>query len=596
MTWKEVIDRLGNPSEQTEIKEFKVEFPKELETLERSRFFEKVREFANGCIRIPEFQKAAGIGENFGESFLEMVTSNDFSEADKNDPIYAKLLDLARIKNEMVRDIALDYLKHRGDGLGLKPHETVILEYLLQLIPVMDRMYMRWRKELYPAALAKKLTDLLDSETESAFDHLQAQGLSDPYAIVQEAEGKPIAVPYGVAFAEETAEADTLLAGLVMALNGLKEKTENQADIAEIETYIFYFAALQTAFKCEESKKEGDDWLSVKLWKEVDKAWLKTQGRLQLVHSIEAGYGGIDPTETKVIPEFKILLVDESAGGEALEILKKMREENMEVLAPLLPEQVKGRLEVIRLSLVGPFSIVLAGGNSLDNLGIAQMGPNYGDIASMGVKSFLDAASFAETDASRAASIEGVLGIEAAQTYFPYETKHEDLLLAELIASHEISHAVLGDLGTLDEVHATWMGLVALFEREKTGKVEAATVNVILKEHIKYSIKYLSDASHDDRYYIEGAINTKLMLQSGLLARADGKFSLDEKNWGPFKKLIGEHWAEMVRLHAAGGRGLKTFAKNLQKADDAIKEVARLAVEGVQAYNENTKKEILGSK
>ena len=124
MTWKEVIDRIGAEKENAETKEPKLEFPKELETLERSRFFDKVREFTNECIRVPEFQKVAGIGENFGESFLEIVCRNEFSEVDKDDPVYLKLLELAHIKNEIVRDVALDYLNHRGDGLVFRVHSS----------------------------------------------------------------------------------------------------------------------------------------------------------------------------------------------------------------------------------------------------------------------------------------------------------------------------------------------------------------------------------------------------------------------------------------------------------------------------------------
>ncbi len=459
-------------------------------------------------------------------------------------------------------------------------------------------MYMKWRKELYPLAFRNKLHELEEAEPGSAKQYLEEAGLADPYSIVKEAEGKYSAVPYGIAFADEVRAIGELLNQLANRLSKEKAKDERKAEVTAFQNY---FQAFQKAFTCADSVKKEGEWVSVRLWKEVDRAWLKVQGRLQLVHSIESGYGGLDPTETKMIPEFKILLHDESQDAELFDEIKKMKRENAEVLEQFFPEQTKGRLEVIENSLVGPYSMVMGGGNSLDNIGVAQIGPNYNDVASQGVKSFLDAASFAENDEKKDTVVLSIFGEKAAEGYFSSTQKNNPLLMAEFVASHEISHPVLGDLGTLDELNATWMGLVALFEREKKGLVSPELAEAVMKEHVIGSLKYMVDSNHEDRYFIEGWINAKLMVACGLVKKADGHFSFHAEKMAAFREVIEATWKEMIALFLEKGKTAEKkwekYTKTLQKCEGemlaSVNNLMRLAEEGMQAYNEAKKAEIL---
>jgi len=504
----------------------------------------------------------ASVGrENFSpeqvQSLKTAVETNDFDNLKfpKRSREYGLTLGLTAIKNNIIRDLMTAALDKYGEKLGLTRAETTVIKGYLKMISSMDRVYIRWRTELYPPELLKELREM-ETRGEDPKEYLEKQKLDDPYAVVKKkANGKYESVPYTVAFPEEYAE---LLKTLETTMSHLEDYGPAAfGEHMDKDRVLTYLNAYKKALNLKRSKKIGKEWESVRLWKDVDRAWVKCQDRLQCVHGIESGYEpSVDPSESKVIPELKIVIQTTTRSAEKL--IKQMTAENAEIFPRWIESKLgkKGRkvaktYAATGRSHVGIVTMINGGGNSMDFRGSAQLGPNYEDVQQeVGVKAFVDAKS--QSKVQKDAACKNIFGAEGYDEKWSIKDPSvEDQFNAEFTASHELGHVFMEDIGDFDEAKATWVGLVSMYERNKKGQVPRDVVVMAMRQHVKWCLGYVTAIEEDiEKYGKEGLANVRIFLKTGLLTKgANGKYEFHEDKIDQTYEEIGNVFAKVIELY-----------------------------------------------
>jgi len=483
------------------------------------------------------------------EDILKAVLNNDFGnlsyQTDSEE--YGLILQLTAIKNRMIAEAIRLTRDIATEKLHLSEAEWHMVEGYTHMMPATDNMYMSWRTNLFPPDLLKQLKKFDDSDEAAAL--LKKRGLDDPYAVAQKRNGKFVNVPYALAFPDDvrsmTARIDEMIGNL-----------SNKAT-ADTANMIAYLEAYKTALNCNKSKKIGGEWLSVKLWKEADQKWIACKERIQFVHGIENGYENtVDPSELKIIPELK-LLIHKDVASEKSANLETMHNENADVLKGLLGNRKGGFYEKsYKVSHVGFYTVIMGGGNSMDNLGVAQIAPNYEDVwQEHGSKSYVDPDSVREDIPKHDAIAKSVFGDETFTRNFKFPEGDTEVLnryVTEYIASHELGHMILGDMNTeiMEEAKATWSGLVPLWERFKQGKVSREVIELVMKEHIKYCLRYLAEEKDDD-YKKEAFMNIKIFEEIGIIKLQEGQWSFDATKIDETYEAIKTVWLQLIDSYIA---------------------------------------------
>lgn len=561
-------------------------------------FFEQIRAKINEFLeKDPRIQEKLKKIEEPDENILEAIKSNDFDLLDygKESEEYGLILELTAIKNKMIADAIKFSIKNHSEKLGLTESEQIMLLGFLDIGLTSDSIYIKWRNQLYPSSLKEKIK----KAKKNASTYLKNKELDNPYAIVIEKDGKYENVPYPLAFPEEYSAINQKLNEIINNLERISDKAWGKNNKASILNYI---KSLKIAVNYSESRKENAEWVSVKLWKEVDKNWLVCKDRLQILHGIETGYErSVDPGECKSIPEYKILIRYELNEKMASNI-RKMIKENTESLKKIFSGRGEAinSLEPYANSTVEIAGIVFGGGNSVDNIGVAQVGPNYEDVTKLhGCKSFVAYADLFNSEELRETIAERVFGQSETQKNLQHindDDSRSDYVI-EFIASHEVGHNFLGmDAmnGHLEEAKATWTGLIGAYDREQNRQLSKGTAEKILKAHLKYCLKYLTDKEDDD-YKKEGIANLKLFLQSGLITKTGNQFSVHLEKIDDTYLLI-----KQMLLHLTDSYLESQTSENAQKKHEShienliritpeVSEITKLAKKGVIDFNRKKK-------
>ncbi|MBU2213443.1 hypothetical protein KKC44_05080 [Patescibacteria group bacterium] len=528
-----------------------------------------------------------------GKEIREAVRSNNFDSLDAHDTeLYELALSFAARKNEMIADAVRSGLQESNLGKELTPTERTVLEGFLDMTPAVDKMYIEWRKQLYPPKLLKELSDSDDPESVLKDAHLD-----DPYAVVLEEDDKYVPVPYARAFPEETSQMITNIDAMIRKLSA------GQDDDTDRTSMLEYLKAMKEALNVQDSTQEDGEWTSVKLWKEVDRKWMQCKGRLQCIHGIETGYeGAAEPSGLKVIPELKLVIRD-NMSPEADPLMYTMQQESAQSLHSVLgPDRKEAQqsLKAYERSHVGTYDVIIGGGNSLDNIGVAQVGPNYEDVMmEYGTKSFISSRDLLESEKMRDAVTASITGSDTTEQQLQHipDDAALDHYVTEFIAGHEIGHMYLSDMNTehMEEAKATWTAMVALWQRVKDGKVPQEVAQQIMKAQIKYCLRYLADREADD-YRKEGIMNTKLFLRTGLLKPPqDGasNYEVDVAKIPEAYEAMQDLWLQMTDSYTAARDAGEDSPENerhtellegLIEEDDTIRDLTDRAEQGYKEY------------
>ena len=541
--------------------------------------FNKIKKSINGSLeKDPEFKKILAqltqstrsaqspqSKEKTKANILKAVRTNDFStiEYPKRSKKYNSVIRLACIRVKLLAS-AIEKAFKNNSKTNISHEEKTTILHLLKMIQIINEIYIKWRSELYPQKLLQRLNS---SKTPKSI--LEKIGLDDPYAIIQFENSSYKNVPYCLAFPREYKD-------LTKTINSLIKGFKNHKN-----THLLaYLKSYKTAINCSESKKDKKgEWLSVKLWKEVDTKWLKCDGKIQFAHGIEYAYTKeIDPAGIKIIPELKLPLI--VTRPDTAKSIEKMKNENSKVLGKL----TKLNLNQLKTSSVEMISMICEGGNALENPGIAQMGPNFTDIQqSYGVKSYIESEEELGEEAT---------GDKITKYIFANENYKRDWTLkkaadynhyfADYIGGHELGHIILGgNIEKIEEAKATWVAMTAIFERTKQKKLSKKVAEQLMKELIKSSFRYLLEIESDE-YGLEGRIDCKLFLETELMSkRPDGKYDFNKDKIERTYKKIEETLFEFIKLY--GTKKYKKWLKQLLdfgKYKSSVEDLITLAKKG----------------
>jgi len=455
--------------------------------------------------------------------------------------------------------------------------------------------------------------------------------LYDPYAVVIKTPDGYECLPYALAFPgdyERLVSTIEKLIGEVAAIPAQEfDRKMNR------RTLVNYLEAYKAALSCTESEKEGGEWKSVKLWKTVDRAWIKCQDRIQFIHGIENGYDStIDPSETKVVPELKLAVQYTTPETDAL--IKAMKRENTTALTEMIEAHFGPKAAVLTDGLsamakshVGMINVISGGGNSMDLLGSAQVGPNYPDVRTeRGVKAYVSATDLFEGEPLRDTIAREVFGDESADRDLGFLVNDEvrNQYVAQFIAGHELGHVFADEIEEFEETKATWAAMLATYERERKGSLPSGTSEAMMKGQVKYCLKYLSDTvefvekktgedavdavgletatlarprlkKEFDDYDKEGIINVKLFLKTGLVSKkADGKYEFHPERIEATYQEMRKLFLQFVGLYMAGNeddltKWIKGLSRMTTKKPAQVAELRDMSVAGKQRYNRESK-------
>jgi hypothetical protein len=581
--------------------------------------FEKIREETNGILRTdPRFREILSRFEGQSENIMEAVYKNDFStlQIDKKSEEYTLVLRLTAIKNAIIAELTKLALAEYGDRLGVDQAEKTTILGFQEMIPHVDEIYIKWRQQLFPPEL------LENSEFQkNAADYLEKHNLDDPYAVViRTPDGDYECLPYAYAFPGDYEGLVSAVEKLITDISaiptaGFGKNTDRKSLLEYLKTY-------KAALSCAESEKPGREWQSVKLWKAVYRAWLKCRDRVQFIHGIENGYDPtVDPSEIRVVPELKLAIQYTTPKIDSL--IRTMKAENAVALIEMIRTEFGNRaddlvanLNIIARSHVGMIEVIGGGGNSMDFLGAAQVGPNDPDVSKKGVKAYVSAKDTFDGEPLRDSVAREVFGDESANRNLAFlvDDTARDQYLAQFIAGHELGHLFADEIKGFEETKATWAAMLATYEREEKKLLPAGTSEAMMKGHIKYCLRYLADtvefsdeasasiaqpklkADKDrDVNDKEGIINVRLFLETRLITRGrNGKYVFHpEKIQATYAKMK-VLFLKFVELYLDGdenelNRWVEKLSAMTRTEPTQLVEVRNFAVKGKQRHNAKSK-------
>ena len=559
-------------------------------------FFETIKDEINALIDSPRFRVLAESFEEYGENVIQAIKVSDFEPLamiykDRLD-LYLAALELGTIKNEMIKEITEKALEVHGERLGVSPAEKTLIVGLLKTTTPIDKAYLDWNKKLYPDSLMKRFKN-----RGGKFEKfLTENGLDDPYAVVhEESEGVYKSIPYAIAFKENVDAHAAELQNLIDTLRQHQDKDFGGG--LDKQKMIAYLKAYKAALLCDESVKDNGEWKSVNMWKEVDKLWLQLKGRIQLVHQIESGYATfIDPAKIKVMPDIRIMVQnttleeDKMMGEMSRENAVSMREIAGEVLSKRQMKRLEPSLIAMSKSDASIAATIAGAGDALRLMGAGQGGVRYDDVQdSYGAKSYCFSRETFEREELNAVVSKKIFG--DSMDFLEYEASKGQYIIQSL-GGHEVGHVFMGTVKDLEEVKSSWVAIVGLKQRNIPPRV----MNEMMVGHARTCLRYLDIPDKSDDYAVEGIVNVKIFLRTGLIAKSpDGKWVFNYEKIDETYDAIRAEFLKLIQYHMTPklASEYKEWRKSLADASGEfaaeLKELSDLAVQGEKEYLENVK-------
>jgi len=240
-----------------------------------------------------EYRKMLGDDEVSHKLVQKAVVGHDFPpKGTISSELYVKLLDAAHQKELLGQHLILEQLD-AGFNFGLKPFEVDVLRASCEVGVEFDEMCSLWRKDVSENPINEKARDL---------------NLTNPYSVIT---GNNLPDYKQVTWVEKYPLQTTAIAerfrNLALRLSGY----EDEAKAFALADYFNKFADAFDATNVTEplSSDQLPD-----IWRDVDRAWMKIDGRIQPVASREYGY--YDPNGIRVFPDYRLIVVENNTANE----------------------------------------------------------------------------------------------------------------------------------------------------------------------------------------------------------------------------------------------------------------------------------------
>lgn len=449
-------------------------------------------------------QRILGTSTQAQEAVYKAVNFRNFPAPESITPQqYRDLLQASHTKEEMARSHILHHIKE-GAQFGLARWEVDVLATSCRVAGAFDQMCLAWREQVQYNPLSQKAQEL---------------GLVNQYTVIRPGINGPEEVSYGEAFASPVQKIYEELSELSLRL-GYQGGDEESAQMA------LYFRRYCEALSCTDIEKLPEMWL------EVDRAWMGTKGRLQIVASREYGYYD----KIRVFPDFRLIYANlENDYAKPVEAMRQAMIKHLSKRFGNNPayEETKEGMNRVQFFPEG-YNVVFAG--SLDFEPAGQSLPNEEKPKrTHGVKAFLNPDGIRDR---------WELALKLVQKVFPKDAwmfDKVDVVMDGVIlhtGGHEIgeplfnSEAVIAGLGPdvfsmLNEDAATLAATVTVNDRVTSGEISDPYRQTQALQLLGVYLRYINMARgvpHLEPYYKGmGLLGLKRMVDSGFL-----KFQGDE--------------------------------------------------------------------
>ena len=472
-------------------------------------------------------EKARELGMKW-QGLAESLSRRNHEALDKSGDVFDIVLDLIRQRTEFERDIIRDNL----DRLDLVPIENILFKIGLDLMPVIDAYFFKWKKAV-PDVL-KRTSRERGMDRSDVAQLLIERGLNDRYAVVTEnGTGSPPIIyedegdygetGYGEFFAEENNKIAEILRRGIGSIEVHKDINPDEG-----ACWMNFLGSYANAVLATDNGKHEE------LWKKVDEDWVRTSGRVILVHPMEEGYA--DPI--RIMPEVRVLFRLDEAKEMIGAIKTRMLgwEEGLYASHRLYP-QFRTALENTH---AGVYVTPLYSGEDFDFRFSGQIVPNRSDVRIKGTKIFMDSNSCKNNIAIYGKVAEKYMHDDFSVLYRELVTPETFLYY---VIAHECGHSVLMGMGTkegmgdnyrnLEEFKASHIGLEVLMtmeDRLPPHYLDSLSVFIVTR-----IVRFLTKGMRSDRtlepYFREALIQLGVLLDRGFLHYREGclNFNIEDR-------------------------------------------------------------------
>ncbi|MBU2051782.1 hypothetical protein KKH13_01080, partial [Patescibacteria group bacterium] len=471
---------------------------------------------------------------------------------------YTGLLLASSEKEQLARSYILRHLQE-GASFGLVPWETDVLATSCRVAGEFDMMCFDWRDQVQHNPLNQRAKEL---------------GLVNPYTVIKEGQRGPEEISYAEAFDPQVRSISDQLSELSKTLKYFAGDDES----FEVARYLNAYTDALTSWD-KDSLPE--------LWRDVDRAWMATKGRLQIVASREDGY--YDPNKIRVFPDFRLIYSNPESDlyppieATRAAMAKHLGNRFVDIEAY---EESKDGMNRVQFYPEG-YDIVFAG--SLD-FGIAgQSLPNEENVKiTHGVKAFLNPEGIKER---------WELALKLVKKAFPRDAALFDQVDATMdgvilhVGGHEIGEpllstdSILEGLGAdvfnmLNEDAATLAATITIPDRVKAGELPKEALETQVLELLGVYLRYINMARgvpHLEPYYKGmGLLGLRRMVDSKLIRFVDNELRIDLSACNRLYELSMRDFKRQVHIADNHDRNFALDYLEPIKTAEAIPEIAYL--------------------
>lgn len=520
----------------------------------------------------PMFADARNLlGEKQEGKVILAVNQCDFSGTDtyRDEASYRQLLSAARAKEQLKREIILDFLNNTND-LGLKPHERLVVAGFCRMANVIDDIAMKWREDVIWSDLGRKIHALNDPEKNGLTVSLRKLGLAHPYAVLVPDESATQAdfdkltqgedehgykeVSYAERYQEEHAKLQKELRHMIGQLLAFNRQTGD-----EVDKYIHYLTSWNNL--AESTDVTQCNYLS----EELDAYWRQLTGDVLLTHPMEYGY--YDPLGLR--KDFAATL--DVSDPEKDAIVKACNGQKGKVLEYLSRQTAEdGKFPILKASLGS-----LAQTEFITTVNVTRLGYDFAPAGESLPNSDHQAVTdqygkrvFVFTEGARNSWL-GRLRVWKKvfqNTRFAGELDNIDpeAWITDMIAPHETGETASRNVSSdtrlgkyrdsLNEDKATCAGVAYLGELARNSDLDPDTAEREAKILLASNLCYLQfkDSLEHRPYYYHGLIQLHLALDTDLLRQEANQWVTDWTHSGDFLIALESHfWNDQVPLWEA---------------------------------------------
>lgn len=514
------------------------------------------------------------LGKEHEDRVAEAVLKYDFRNIYEIKGEYTPVLKAAAKKNKLKHEI-IRWRLQQPDQLGLTANEVTLIRESLAWCEAIDEVFIPWRRFMKESPIGQMLANL-EEEPGAGAEWLKKHSLDNAYSIVRKNRDVDRLVSMKEAF-------PTPYKKIHNALDSLLQKLQLQKKEEAIPAFLHYFEKLQMAHNNTHLEKME------KIWREVDIAWLETEGRIQFIHGMEKNY--IDPTGIRVAPSLRITIEDaqRNAVNTAARKTQQMLEKHF---AQHYSHKKTWKASVeamkkIQLQVCIPITFA---GSDIEFLGVGKIVPERSDVRrKYGTKIFLDYNGMETRRNESRTLFQKVFGSEGTVQYFRLSTAD---IITHLIAGHEIGHGAFVDdittdaltpslLADIEEAKSTWCGMMCAHFRYKAGEISKEIWLQLPIMLLAGNLRYLRlrEESTLRPYYNATLLELHMMIKSGLIQKNSAWWSIHEKNTTAFYALLAQYHERMIDIYDQGNKKKAQKLLSEMKTNPDIEDLHKRVIE-----------------